>query len=795
LLPASELTMPAKKSFSESQMEVLRKKFLLFDRKNSGSIAKTDIPPLIRSFGQNPTPKETDALMVEVDADKSGTIEFDEFVELVRKVYKPYALMASNMQKSFDVFDADKNGYLDKEELFQVLSNMGAPSDPEALRSTIEAADLNGDGKIDRVEFVKLMLGPAPTIINQDSRYTWFQPHGKEEKKFALLEFEASQMQSKTKKCLGSVYDNDGRDKAISFGKRICQETAADLKKIKDQQEQTTATLEELQTTNAQLEERLAEVRGEAERKEHAVHALESQCEAAQKEWHELDDRVQAHYDVDAALGAESFALHEAIQWYKMLEANEKFPGVPIDCLKEHWDEAPLEEYSRGIRGICDEYDRIELEEADYEPRELGHLRFKEADPARATDEEFKDVKACYKELYASYTAGVRLLNEDYKKEAKLRTANAVVESKTAETMHTIGELDICAGVCKQYLAKAEEAMPKLLEDLAVVYEDIQILEEDNATKRKEVNAWQKKTDERHQKYHENLAKQGLVVPRTLKSSNFASQWKFTDTAYTVNEAKRKLAALTGMEMLPNEWEEEEELMELMEPPAIQIVEKLPAIQIVEKLPQEIHCCDIGIWGNYDDRVGAQFLAGGSGSIKEQCGVWESFREETKEKHPNGVPENHTPLKEFTQKCLLDPAARTKLMQCVDSKNTTGQQDFKLDLTMPELTALVGDNAVTALKDVWGDERISEIKIRRVEPQGGLSINFHLDHAARTMQVPLSEEEDYSGGRLIFATPQGLHWPSRKVGTATIHDNTIPHGVTAHTSGIRYGFFFLQQAN
>ena len=51
---------------------------------------------------------------MEVDADKSGTIEFDEFVELVRKVYKPYALMASNMQKSFDVFDADKNGHSPK---------------------------------------------------------------------------------------------------------------------------------------------------------------------------------------------------------------------------------------------------------------------------------------------------------------------------------------------------------------------------------------------------------------------------------------------------------------------------------------------------------------------------------------------------------------------------------------------------------------------------------------------------------------------------------------------------------
>ena len=40
---------------------------------------------VLRSLGQNPTEAELAALVEEVDKDKSGTIEFDEFVE----VFKP----------------------------------------------------------------------------------------------------------------------------------------------------------------------------------------------------------------------------------------------------------------------------------------------------------------------------------------------------------------------------------------------------------------------------------------------------------------------------------------------------------------------------------------------------------------------------------------------------------------------------------------------------------------------------------------------------------------------------------
>ncbi len=55
------------------------------------------------------------------------------------------------------------------------------------------------------------------------------------------------------------------------------------------------------------------------------------------------------------------------------------------------------------------------------------------------------------------------------------------------------------------------------------------------------------------------------------------------------------------------------------------------------------------------------------------------------------------------------------------------------------------------------------IAVRRVEPVGnGRCINFHTDVTRRTMQVVLNDESEYDGGRLVYATDEGLLWPSRK---------------------------------
>ena len=60
------------------------------------------------------------------------------------------------------------------------------------------------------------------------------------------------------------------------------------------------------------------------------------------------------------------------------------------------------------------------------------------------------------------------------------------------------------------------------------------------------------------------------------------------------------------------------------------------------------------------------------------------------------------------------------------------------------------------------------------------------------MQIPLVDDDAYCGGRLVYATRDGLAIPARPAGSATIHTNRIAHGVTQHTAGVRYALFFLE---
>merc|ERR1712097_233071 len=144
----------------EKQKAEFRKNFNLFDKKRTGAILIADMGTVLRSLGQNPTEAELGALIEEVDKDKSGTIEFDEFVDLMSRTNKTQEAMEEEIKNAFLTFDADGSGYIDREELVNVLTTMGDPVDEETINGMIAEADLDGDGKINYEEFTKIMLAP-----------------------------------------------------------------------------------------------------------------------------------------------------------------------------------------------------------------------------------------------------------------------------------------------------------------------------------------------------------------------------------------------------------------------------------------------------------------------------------------------------------------------------------------------------------------------------------------------------------------------------------------------------------
>merc|ERR1719181_1260993 len=151
---------PAPMEFTDDQKKEFRKNFNLFDKKRTGSIPIADMGTVLRSLGQNPTEAELAALVEEVDKDKSGTIEFDEFVDLMARTNKTQEQMEEEIKNAFLTFDADGSGFITREELIETLTTMGDPVDEETITGMIQEADVDGDGKINYEEFTKIMLAP-----------------------------------------------------------------------------------------------------------------------------------------------------------------------------------------------------------------------------------------------------------------------------------------------------------------------------------------------------------------------------------------------------------------------------------------------------------------------------------------------------------------------------------------------------------------------------------------------------------------------------------------------------------
>ncbi|KAL1356006.1 hypothetical protein HN51_007991 [Arachis hypogaea] len=67
------------------------------------------------------------------------------------------AKFGEEVKEAFDVFDRNKDGFIDSRELKRVLSCLGLEKDVLECQKMINASDQNGDGLIDQNEFIRIL--------------------------------------------------------------------------------------------------------------------------------------------------------------------------------------------------------------------------------------------------------------------------------------------------------------------------------------------------------------------------------------------------------------------------------------------------------------------------------------------------------------------------------------------------------------------------------------------------------------------------------------------------------------
>lgn len=143
------------------QIQVLRKAFDGFDQGKTGSISTDMVGEILRLMGQPFNKKILEELIEEVDADKSGRLEFEEFVTLAAKfiVEEDAEALEKELREAFRLYDKEGNGYIPTSCLREILRELDDQLTNEELDMMIEEIDSDGSGTVDFDEFMEMMTG------------------------------------------------------------------------------------------------------------------------------------------------------------------------------------------------------------------------------------------------------------------------------------------------------------------------------------------------------------------------------------------------------------------------------------------------------------------------------------------------------------------------------------------------------------------------------------------------------------------------------------------------------------
>ncbi|XP_072392641.1 calmodulin-like [Diabrotica undecimpunctata] len=145
-----------KSLLTEEQIHEFQEAFDLFDRDNDATITLKEFCTIMRVFGQTQYEIELEEMFHEADVGEKGTINFVEFLGIIKKHYVEDKT-SEGINEAFRAFDPLKKGIIPADDLREYMMSYGEKLTEEEANAFIKAADSNKDGQIMYEYFVSKM--------------------------------------------------------------------------------------------------------------------------------------------------------------------------------------------------------------------------------------------------------------------------------------------------------------------------------------------------------------------------------------------------------------------------------------------------------------------------------------------------------------------------------------------------------------------------------------------------------------------------------------------------------------
>ncbi|XP_076439052.1 uncharacterized protein LOC143277955 [Babylonia areolata] len=136
---------------ANDKVEAYKKLFKEFDKNDDKYLSIQEFRDLLKKGGCHMSDGQIADFFVFFDgADGDRRITFEEFTKGLDQIL----MFAAKVQALFQQLDADKSGFLDRNELKSLLAQSGRKFSDDEVTSILQCADKNSDNKISFDEFM-----------------------------------------------------------------------------------------------------------------------------------------------------------------------------------------------------------------------------------------------------------------------------------------------------------------------------------------------------------------------------------------------------------------------------------------------------------------------------------------------------------------------------------------------------------------------------------------------------------------------------------------------------------------